>query len=297
MFQKLLELKKKIKSNIFFDYDIGKLTWFRTGGKSKIFIIVENEEELELLVNYLKEFNYIIIGAGSNILIRDKGFNGAIIKLGKSFNKIYMHEDCVEAGASILDKNLSIFAKNHSIENFEFYSGIPGTIGGAVKMNAGCFGSETKNILKSVVYFDKNGKKNLIDAEKLKLNYRSSNLKDTDIVTSAKYELSFGKIEDINEKINLIKYQREKKQPLQEKTSGSTFKNPKNYFAAELIDKAGCKGLALGDALVSLKHSNFLINRGEAKASDIEQLGKKIIDKVYDKFNIVLDWEVKIIGD
>ena len=147
MFDKLLKLNNKIKSKIFFDYDVGKLTWFMTGGKSKVFIIVENEEELEMLINYITEFNYLIIGAASNILIRDNGFNGVIIKLGKNFNNIKIKDNSVQVGASLLDKNLSKFAKKNLIKNFEFFSGIPGTIGGAVKMNAGCFGSESKDIL------------------------------------------------------------------------------------------------------------------------------------------------------
>ena len=150
-------------------------------------------------------------------------------------------------------------------------------------MNAGCFGSETKSVLQKIKFIDKEGNKVEINADKLDLSYRNSNLIDTDIVTSAQFKISYGEIKYIEEKINLIKLQRDKKQPLKEKTSGSTFKNPPNYFAAELIDKAGCKGLEIGDAAVSLKHSNFLINKGRASATDIEQLGKIIVDKVFKK--------------
>ena len=297
MFDKLININNKIKSKIFLDYDVGKLSWFRTGGKSKVFIIVENEEELEMLINYVADFNYIIIGAASNILIRDNGFDGIIIKLGKGFNNIKINEDYLCVGASILDINLSKFAKNNLIKNFEFYSGIPGTIGGAIKMNAGCFGSETKDILNKVTYIDSLGKKNNVNASKLNLKYRSSNLRDTDIVTSAEFNISYGKLSNIEKKINFINLERKNKQPLKEKTSGSTFKNPSNHFAAKLIEKAGCKGLESGDAIVSLQHSNFLINKGNATASDIEELGKKIIDRVFKKFNILLDWEIKIVGD
>ena len=164
-------------------------------------------------------------------------------------------------------------------------------------MNSGCFGSETKDVLKKIKFIDIKGNKNEINADKLDLKYRSSNLKDTDIVTSAKFRITYGEIQIIKDKINLIKLEREKKQPLKERTSGSTFKNPPNHFAAELIDKAGCRGLEIGDAAVSLKHANFLINNGRATAGEIEQLGKKIIDKVFDKFNILLDWEIKVVGD
>jgi len=297
MLDKINRLNKKLKSKILFNHEMGQLTWFKTGGKAKIFIIVENENELEILINALKGYNYFIMGVGSNLLIRDSGYNGAIIKLGKGFNKLKIEEDFIHVGSSILDVNLSKFAKNYSIENFEFFNGIPGTIGGAVKMNAGCFGFETKDLLKQIKFIDIKGKKNEIHADKLDLKYRSSNLKDTDIITSAKFKITYGKLKDIKDKMNFIKEERQKKQPLKERTSGSTFKNPPNYFAAELIDKAGCRGLEIGDAAVSLKHTNFLINKGRATASDIEQLGKKIIDIVFNKFNILLDWEIKVIGD
>ena len=185
MLEKFDRLSKQLKSKILFNHEMGEMTWFRTGGKAKIFIIVENEDELEILINTLHGYNYFIMGVGSNLLIRDQGYNGAIIKLGKGFNEIKIEEDLIHVGSSILDINLSKFAKINSIKNFEFFSGIPGTIGGAVKMNSGCFGFETKDILKKIKYFDIKGNKNEINADKLNLKYRSSNLKDTDIITSA----------------------------------------------------------------------------------------------------------------
>ena len=297
MLTKFSSLSEKLKSKFLFNHEMGHLTWFKTGGKAKVFIIVENENELEILINSLYGYNYYIMGVGSNLLIRDKGYNGAIIKLGKGFNELKIEEDFIQVGSSILDINLSKFAKNNSIKNFEFFSGIPGTIGGAIKMNSGCFGFETKDILKKIKFFDINGIKNEINADKLDLKYRSSNLKDTDIITSTKFRITYGETHLIKDKINSIKLEREKKQPLKERTSGSTFKNPPDQFAAELIDKAGCRGLEIGDAAVSLKHANFLINKGRATAEEIEQLGKKIIDKVFDKFNILLDWEIKVLGD
>ena len=297
MLEKFNRLSEQLKSKILFNHEMGNLTWFKTGGKAKVFIIVENENELEILINNLEGYDYFIMGVGSNLLIRDKGYNGAIIKLGKGFNELKIEEDFIQVGSSILDTNLSKFAKNSSIKNFEFFSGIPGTIGGAVKMNSGCFGFETKDVLKKIKFIDIKGNKNEINANKLNLKYRSSNLKDTDIVTSAKFRINYGNIQLIKDRINLIKLERDKKQPLKERTSGSTFKNPPNHFAAELIDKAGCRGLEIGDAAVSLKHANFLINKGGASASDIEQLGEKIVNKVFNKFGILLDWEIKVIGD
>ena len=297
MIATLDKLKSKLKSKIFYDYAISDLTWFKAGGNVKVFITVENHKELEILIQALQQYKYLVIGNGSNLLIRDKGFNGVIIKLGKGFNEIKILENEIKVGASILDYNLSKFAKQNLIKDFEFFSGIPGTIGGAIKMNAGCFGKETKSILKKIKYID--GKGNILEADSKKINlqYRSSNLKDNDIITSAKFKLSYGNIDEIVENINKIKNQREIKQPLKEKTSGSTFKNPPNNFAAKLIEKANCKGLEVGDAQVSAKHANFLINKGKATATDIEELGKKIIDRVYKRFDILLDWEIKIIGE
>ncbi len=297
MLDKLKKLNSQLKSKIYFNHDIGKMTWFRTGGKAELFISAENENELEIIINTLKDYNYLIIGMGSNILIRDKGYKGAIIKLGKGFNSLRVEEDKIISGASILDNNLSKFAKNNSIKNLEFFSGIPGTVGGAIKMNAGCFGCETKDVLREIFIIDKQGNKNKIKATNLELNYRTSNINDSDIITSAIFDISYGDPDTIINNINTIKKKREEHQPIQEKTSGSTFKNPKNYFAAELIEKAGCKGMEIGDAIVSDKHSNFIINKGNASAQDIEQLGKKIIEKVFDKFNILLDWEIKLVGD
>jgi len=297
MLEKFNKLNEQLESKIMFNYEMSQLTWFKAGGKAKFFVIAENENELEILINTLNGYNYLVMGVGSNLLIRDNGYDGVIIKLGKGFNELKIEQNLIQVGASILDINLSKFAKNHSIKNFEFFTGIPGTIGGAVKMNAGCFGCETKDILNKIDFIDIKGKKNKIDINKLDLKYRSSNLKDTDIVTAAKFRISYGETKLIEDRMNSIKLQREHKQPLKDITSGSTFKNPPNFFAAELIEKAGCKGLEIGDAVVSPKHANFLINKGRATATDIEQLGNQIIDKVFNKFDIILDWEIKVIGD
>ena len=197
MFEELNKLNQKLESKILFNHEIGKITWFKTGGKAKFFIIVANEKELEIIINTLLGYNYLVLGAASNILIRDKGYDGAIIKLGKGFNNLQIHKNSIQVGASILDVNLSKFAKNNSIKNFEFYSGIPGTIGGAIKMNAGCFGSETKSVLQKIKFIDKEGNKVEINADKLDLSYRNSNLIDTDIVTSAQFKISYGEIKYI----------------------------------------------------------------------------------------------------
>tara|TARA_Y100001970_G_scaffold142135_1_gene174880 strand:- start:13833 stop:14726 length:894 start_codon:yes stop_codon:yes gene_type:complete len=296
MFEKLYKLEKQLKSKFLFDHDMSKLTWFRTGGNTKLLIIVENSIELEIILQTIKSLPRYVIGAGSNLLVRDGGYNGILLKLGKGFNKISLFENYILVSASILDIHFSNFARKNNISGFEFFSGIPGTLGGAIKMNAGCFGSETSDLLKEIEYFDKNGDKKNAKVTNLKLDYRYSDIEDSSIITNAKFFSNIGNLEEINNKHDIIKKKRLANQPILEKTSGSTFKNPPNQFAAKLIEESGCKGLSVGDAHVSNLHANFIINSNKAKASDIEKLGKIIIEKVQKKFNIILEWEIKIIG-
>ncbi len=297
MQKKLIKLFDKLQSKIYFNYNIGKLTWFRTGGKAKAFAIIENTQELEIILNELNQEKYFVLGSGSNLLVRDVGFNGIIIKLGKEFNKFNIIEDKLEVGSSVLDINLSKFALKNNFEGFEFFSGIPGSIGGAIKMNAGCYGSETKDILHSIEIYNQNAEKMILMKKDINLNYRLSNIQNNQIITKATFNFSYAENIKIKEKMDEIKKHRLNSQPIKNKTSGSTFKNPSNFFAAKLIEDANCKGLNIGDAHVSTKHANFLINQGNATASDLENLGKLVIEKVYNKFNIILDWEIKIIGD
>ncbi len=296
MYEKIIILSDKLKSKIVKNYNISKLTWFRTGGKADLFCIVDNENELEIILNNLENIPYQIIGAGSNLLVRDGGYRGLIIKLGKSFNELKIDNNSIHAGGSILDINLSKFAYLNSIKNFEFFSGIPGSVGGAVMMNAGCYGSETKDLLQDITVMNNNGKISIIKNNDLNLSYRNSNLGNK-IVLKAKFKANKGDKEKILQDINKIKKNRAISQPLRKKTSGSTFKNPSGFYAAKLIEEAGYKGFRKGDAMVSDLHSNFLINTNNASASEIEDLGKLIIDKVYEKFQIVLEWEIKIIGE
>jgi UDP-N-acetylmuramate dehydrogenase len=294
----LKKISQNLNSKIYFDYDTSKNVWFKAGGKAMVFCLVYDLKELQIILNSIniKEFPYEVIGAGSNFLVRDSGFKGIIFKLGKNFNKINLKNSSVEVGAGILDINLSKFAKINNIKNFEFYSGIPGTIGGAIRMNAGCYGSETKDILQKITTINSIGKINTLTKDKLKLSYRDSKIPKGHIIISANYDCVYGNKEEIIKRIDYIKIMREKSQPINLKTSGSTFKNPKNNHAAKLIEMADCKGMNVGDVWVSDKHANFLINKNKVSASQIEELGKIIIDKVFDKFNIKLEWEVKIIG-
>lgn len=298
MIDNIKKIDKKLKSEFYYNYETSKRVWFKAGGNALVYCFVNNQEELEIILNNIGDMNFEIIGAGSNILIRDKGFDGIIIKLGKEFNEIVLKKNNIlEVGAGLLDINLAKYAKKNKIKNFEFYSGIPGTIGGAIKMNAGCYGYETKNIIQNIEIINSNLERKTLSKNEINLTYRNSSLKKNEIVTKAIFDCFYGDIEEI-EKINKkIKIERENSQPLKTKTSGSTFKNPKNFYAAKLIEDAGCKGMRVGGVYVSEKHSNFLINDNNATASDIENLGSRIIDIVYNKFNIKLEWEIKIIGN
>ena len=290
------KIQSKIKSNILLDYDMRKSTWFRAGGNAFGYVIVNSISDLKTIISYSEQIKYYILGVGSNLMVRDGGFDGLIIKLGKNFNKIKINKDTLSVGAGVLDINLAKFALQNSIKDFEFFSGIPGTIGGAIKMNAGCYGSQTADNLKRILVINKLGKIKYLTKDELELKYRSSNLTDELIVLKADFNCKYSLASEIIAKKNYIKLKRENSQPIKEKTSGSTFKNPSSEYAAVLIEKAGCKGMINGGASVSTIHSNFIINNGEATALDIENLGKKIIKQVQEKFGITLDWEIKIIG-
>ncbi len=292
----IYEIQSKIKSKILLNYEMRKSTWFRTGGKALGFVTVNNLKDLKTIASYVHKIKYYIIGVGSNLLVRDSGYDGLIIKLGKNFNNIKIKKNILSVGAGVLDINLAKFASKNSIEGFEFFIGIPGTIGGAVKMNAGCYGSQTSDNLKRVLILNSKGKLEYVNAEELKLKYRSSKIKEKSIILKADFIFNYSSYDEIIKKNNQIKLKRENSQPIKEKTSGSTFKNPNGKFAAELIEKAGCKRMKVGDASVSNVHANFIINNGNATALDIEMLGKKIIKKVKDEFGIILEWEIIILG-
>ena len=287
----------KFQSKFEYDYSLSKLTWFKTGGNVKGYSYINNTEDLkEILLKIPNEIQIFVLGAGSNVLIRDNGFEGIVIKLGKEFNKIKIKDEKIYTGSGVLDSNLSKFALENSLKNLEFYSGIPGTLGGAIKMNAGCYGSETKNVIEGVKVLNRNAEEKLLKNFELGFDYRSSSISKDTIITEIIIPCNKGNKKDIKYRMEEIISKRENTQPLRVKTGGSTFKNPKGFFAAKLIEDSGCKGLQVGDAIVSEKHANFIINTNKASAKNIEDLGKKIIDRVYSKFNILLDWEIKIIG-
>ena len=276
---------------------MGKSCWFRVGGTAKGFVIVNSVKDLKVIISYGCKIKYYIVGVGSNLLVRDRGFDGLIIKLGKNFNNIKINKNILSVGAGVLDINLAKFAAKNSIKDFEFFIGIPGTIGGAVKMNAGCYGSQTADNLIRVLLINEHGIIKYVNIMQLNLNYRSSDINEKTIILQADFKFQYDTKEKIITKNNNIKIRRQNSQPIREKTSGSTFKNPSGKFAAELIEKSGCKGMKIGGASISNVHANFIINNGQATATDIECLGKSVVKKVQNKFGTKLKWEIKIIGN
>ncbi|MAK12383.1 MAG: UDP-N-acetylenolpyruvoylglucosamine reductase [Candidatus Pelagibacter sp.] len=284
-------------SNLILDYNLSDNSWFGLGGKAKKFFSPNTEKEL---ISYIKNYtseNFITIGSGSNILFRDKGCSETIIKLGKNFRKIKIVDDLLFCGSGSLKNQVSKFALDNEIKNMEFLSCIPGTMGGGVFMNAGCFGYEFKDIIKEVHGIDKNLNKIVIKAKNINFNYRKTDLPNDFIITELVLNIIYGSRKCIEEKITKFKKEKKYAQPSKIKTGGSTFKNPNSNFKAwELIKKSGCDKVKFGNVKFSCMHCNFIENHGNS-GKDVEDLINYTIDQVKKKFNIILEPEIKIIGD
>ncbi len=296
----LKEFANKIKGKISFDYDIQKLNWFNIGGKTKIFF---KPESLEELINFLKIYNkrgkIFVLGAGSNTLFSDKIYDGVVIKLGRIFSNIsLLNNNLIIAGSAVTDKKLSEFAKDNSIGGFEFLSCIPGSIGGGIRMNAGCFDGEFKNLLISVQAVDFLGNILTIPSEKIKFNYRGSNLPKDLIFLSASFKGAISEKVNIQKLINELKKRKEQAQPSKIKTGGSTFKNPidqTNEKVWKLIRESVSKDVKFGDAAISDKHSNFFINQKSATFNEMKELIEYVRQQVKTKTGIKLDLEIVLV--
>ena len=286
--------------NVRFEHDLKKKNWFNIGGKSKVFYKAENLKEL---VNFIKKLKgrekIFIIGAGSNTLITDDMFDGVVIKLSRNFNNIsLLGEDIIIAGSAVLDKSLSDFAINNNLTGFEFLSCIPGTIGGGIRMNAGCFGKEFKDILLSIQAIDVFGNVITIPAKEIKFEYRKTGLADDLVFLSASFKGIKGNKKEIKNLTNELKLKKEKAQPTRIKTSGSTFKNPisqTNKKVWELIMASVPLDKSFGDACISGKHCNFFVNKGNATFEDMSKLINFVSKKVLEKTGIILEKEIKIL--
>jgi len=293
-------LKKKFGKSIIVKENLSKYSWFNLGGPADIFFRPENKDQL---INFLREIKkndhkVHVLGAGSNTLIRDLGVKGIVIKLGSKFTNIQLLEkDIIEVGAATLDRKVSDFAKNNNISSMEFLSCIPGSIGGAIIMNSGCYNSDISKILLSIKVIDDKGNEKEITTDKIKFYYRGTNLPENYIILSAKLKGNISSKELIEKRqVELIRKKKES-QPSQIKTGGSTFKNENNKKAWVLIKESGCDKFYVGDAKISEKHCNFFVNNGKAKTSDVEELINKVKKEVKSKTGIDLKLEIKIIGD
>jgi UDP-N-acetylmuramate dehydrogenase len=280
-----------------------KYTWLRVGGEAEVLFVPKDETDLaHFLSSTSNEIPVTVLGAASNLLVGDSGVKGVVIKLGGGFSNVSIEGSFVRAGAAALDSKVAKKAALSGISGLEFYAGIPGTVGGALRMNAGCYGSETKDVLVSTVALDRSGRRMVLNLNELKYSYRHSGASNDLIYTEALFKGVPGDISSIHDKISEISDNRNISQPIKEKTGGSTFKNPdkkksKGLSAWELIDAAGGRGLKFGGAQMSQKHCNFMINTGEATAADFECLGSEIVSKVKKYSGVELQWEIQKIGN
>ena len=295
---RLIERLPQVRGRLTENAPLGPLTWFRAGGPADVLFRPADAEDLaKFVAGTPSDVPVTVIGVGSNLLVRDGGIRGVVIRLGRGFAEVARNGDTVEAGAGALDLNVALSARGWGVQGLEFMSGIPGTVGGALRMNAGAYGREMVDVVLSAEAVDDEGRIRTLTLPELGLSYRHSDVPDSWIFTKAVLKAEPGDPEAILARIQEIRAQREASQPVRARTGGSTFANPPGAKAWELIDRAGCRGLQIGGAQVSEKHCNFLINTGDASAADIEQLGEEVRRRVAQMSGIELRWEIRIIGE
>src|SRR6201994_2026002 len=288
----------QLRGRLLANQSLAELTWFRVGGPAQVLFTPADEDDLAYLLAHLPaELPVYVVGVGSNLIVRDGGLPGVVIRLSpRGFGETSAQGDIVTAGAAALDKRVAETAAAANLAGLEFFFGIPGTIGGALRMNAGANGAETKDVLIGASGVGRDGRKHAFDDAGMKFVYRNSGVDPSIIFTSARFQGKAASSEAIRVRMNEVQAHREAAQPIREKTGGSTFKNPPGNSAWKLIDAAGCRGLRVGGAQVSEMHCNFLINTGNATAHDIETLGETVRARVQEKSGIELHWEIKRLG-
>ena len=287
-----------VRGKLMCDEPLAPFTWFRVGGPADVIFLPEDEADLAAFLKALPtDVPVTVLGVGSNTLVRDGGVEGVVIRLGRGFNAVEANGTTIKAGSAVPDAILARKAAEAGIAGLEFYAGIPGTVGGAAVMNAGCYGSETVQALTHATVMDRAGQVRRLANAELDYTYRHSALQDADlIVLSAEFEGAPGDPEEIKARMAEITERRETTQPIREKTGGSTFKNPDGHSSWKLVDQAGWRGKLYGGAMFSPLHANFLINTGEATAADLEGLGETVRAQVKEKFGVDLEWEIKRVG-
>lgn len=286
--------------NVKLQEPMSKHTTFRIGGPADFYLCPHSTKEVQQTIQICKEENlpYFILGNGSNLLVSDKGYRGAIIRLWKNFSDISVKDCCITAKAGALLSKVAAEALEEGLTGMEFASGIPGTIGGAVFMNAGAYGGEMKDIIKEVKVLDEQGQVRVLSNEEMKLGYRTSIVKEKGYtVLSAVLQLKKGDVSVIRETMEDLKNRRTSKQPLDMPSAGSTFKRPEGYFAGKLIMDSGLRGFSVGGAQVSEKHCGFVVNKGGATAEDVTALIREVQRRVKEKFGVELETEVRFLGE
>lgn len=296
LIQQLPQVRGRYTSNA----PLSKVTWFQVGGPAQVLYKPADVQDLSF---FMKEkpahIPVHVVGVGSNLLVRDAGVKGVVIRLGRGFTNVAVHEETntMDVGGGVLDRTVACVARDEGLGGLEFLIGVPGTMGGAVKMNAGCYGCDMASVLESVLVIDHEGTLKRLTPQEMELSYRHSNLPNSWIVVSARLKGVREAPEVISERLETLLAQREKTQPIRSRTGGSTFANPEGKRAWELIDAAGCRGLRVGGAQVSEMHCNFLINTGDATAQDLETLGEEVRARVLATSGVDLRWEIQRWGE
>lgn len=276
---------------------IGPMTWFGVGGPAEVLFKPEDREDLADFIRACPaDVPVTVLGVASNLIVRDGGIPGVVIRMGREFAQIKAEGAAVTAGAAALDINVALTAAKRRVAGLEFLSGIPGTIGGALRMNAGAYGGETKDVLRHADVLFRDGSIETMTGAEMGLSYRHNDLPEDVIFLGGVFDGHAGETAEIEARMDDIRKKRGETQPIKTKTGGSTFANPENEKAWQLIDAAGCRGLKIGGAQVSELHCNFLLNTGGATAADIERLGEEVRKRVAEKSGIMLRWEIKRIG-
>jgi UDP-N-acetylmuramate dehydrogenase len=293
----LIDRLPKPRGRLAADAPLAHLTWLRVGGPAEVLFRPADSDDLSaFLAAKPADVAVTVIGVASNLLIRDGGIKGVVVRLGRGFAEVSTEAHVVTAGAGALDLNLALAARLAGIAKLEFLSGIPGTVGGGLRMNAGAYGAEFKDVLRGAAALDGKGNRHDLSVPELELSYRHCGVPEDWIFVAATFAGEPGDTLQISRRMAEIQNAREDSQPIRTRTGGSTFGNPPNQKAWQLIDQAGCRGLRRGGAMVSDRHANFLINTGDATAADIETLGEEVRHRVLDQCGVALEWEIRRVG-
>jgi UDP-N-acetylmuramate dehydrogenase len=295
--ERLIDRLPRVRGRLTENAPLAPVTWFRVGGEAEVmFRPADLDDLMAFLAAKPADVPVTVIGVASNLLVRDGGVPGVVVRLGRGFVEVRIDGATVEAGAGALDLNVALACREAGVAGLEFLSGIPGTIGGGLRMNAGAYGREIKDVLVSAVALDARGRRHELTPVEMDLSYRHCGVPEDWTFVSARFRGEAGDAQAIGRRMAEIQEQREASQPTRARTGGSTFANPPGHKAWQLIDGAGCRGLRRGGAMVSEKHANFLINAGDATAADLEGLGEEVRRRVFDTNGITLHWEIRRIG-